>query len=78
MGQISHNVPNTSELHSLLCNPHYRPPLVTTILLTGWQLVSGWSQQNLKIDSSAKRSFISHIPTLWGFVHILATFDIFI
>ena len=78
MGQISHNVPNTSELHSLLCNSHYRPPLVTTILLTSWQLVSGWSQQNLKIDSSAKRSIISHIPTLWDIVHILATFDIFI
>ena len=26
MGQISHNVPNTTELHSLLCNPHYHPP----------------------------------------------------
>ena len=76
IGQISHNVPNTSELCSLLCNPHYRPPLNTTILLTGWQLVSGWSQQNLKIDSNAKRFIITHIPTLWDFVHVLATFDI--
>ena len=31
MGQISHNVPITSELQSLLCNPHYRPPLINTI-----------------------------------------------
>ena len=31
MDQISHNVPITSELQSLLCNPHYRPPLITTI-----------------------------------------------
>ena len=49
---------------------------ITTILLTGWQLVSDWSQQNLKIDSNAKRSIISYIPTLWDFVHVLATFDI--
>ena len=54
MDETSRNVPNTSELHSLLYNPHYRPPLITTILLTGWQLVSGWSQQNLKIDSMLK------------------------
>ena len=76
MGQIRRNVPNTSELHSLLCNPHYRSPLITTILLTGWQLVSGRSQQNLKIDSNAKRSIRSHIPTFGDFVQVLVTFDI--
>ena len=67
MGQISHNVLITSELQSLLSNPHYRPPLNTTIWLTGCQLVSGWSQLNLKIDSKSlslsKCSIISHMPT---------------
>ena len=42
MGQISHNVPITSELRSLLCNPHYRPPLITTMDLADWLSAGQW------------------------------------
>ena len=55
------------------------PPLSPTThlydLLTGCQLVSGWSQQNLKIDSNAKCSITSHIPTFCMFWWVL-TFDL--
>ena len=39
IGQISHNVPITSELRSFLCDPHYRPPLITTIYSWTWRLI---------------------------------------
>ena len=69
MGQISHDVPIPSELCSSSCNPHYHPPLVTTIRLS-WLVVDGWTQQNLKIDTNAKRSswLCGTSLTLWGFL----------
>ena len=59
MGQISHNVPITSELRSLLCNPHYRPPSTCTL------------RMHIHVES-VKQSFsimifvpvVEHAPTL--------------
>ena len=67
MGQISHNVPITSELRSFLCDPHYRPPLITTIYSWTWRLIQIQSHCHC-LNALSKVTY--------RLLHVLVSFDI--